>query len=138
MVKNRVMWTSEGNGKVLRCLVTSIEKGGHPNWRAMMTGLVGGKVRDETAKYGLSGHKDSGFYLVWQGKSQDSSDQRMTSSHWNFRQISLICCVVKGRRRSRAKAGRTIWRQMKPRRWQYGPVEVVRISYLPDIFKYRA
>ena len=45
--------------------MTSIEKGGCPNWRAMMRGLVGGKVRDETAEYGLSSHiKDSGFYLV--------------------------------------------------------------------------
>lgn len=46
-----------------------------------MRGFIGGKVRDETAKYGLSGYsKDSGFYLVRQGKSQDNSDQRMTSS----------------------------------------------------------
>ena len=47
-----------------------------------MTGLVGGKVRDETAKYGLSGHKDSGFYLV--APRSSSMEPKFPPHAWLF------------------------------------------------------
>lgn len=140
MVKNRVMWTSEGNANRKSWDAWwLLGKGGHRNWRAMMRGFVGGKVRDGTAKYGLSGYsKDSGFYLVQQGKSQDSSDQRTTSSRWNFRQTSLLCRVVKGRRRPSAEARRTIWRQRNPedgnmdqRKWQESVIFQIHLNRGP-------
>lgn len=69
MVKNRVMWTSEGNGRRKSWDAWwLLGKGGHRNWRAMMRGFVGGKGKSGTAKYRLSGYKVRTVAFTWYNK----------------------------------------------------------------------